>query len=107
MSTFEKLAELVGSIGVKIDRRVKLKCLGFMLLETKGPIITESGKGDIDFLSVIKELDNINYKGWITIELDTPTLVPELSLGRCLSHVDELFEKTAGQIPVLAKPVES
>lgn len=92
LGIFEKLAELAGSIGVKIDGRIKLKCLGFMLLETKGPVITESGKGDIDFLSVIKELDNINYKGWVTIELDTPTLVPESSLSRCLSHVNELYK---------------
>lgn len=89
---FEKLAELASSIGAKIDGKTKLKCLGFMLLETKGPIITETGRGDIDFLSIVEELDSINYKGWITIELDTPSLVPELALSRCLAHVDRLFK---------------
>jgi sugar phosphate isomerase/epimerase len=62
-----------------------------MLLATKGPIITELGRGDIDYFGVIKELDELNYDGWITIELDAPTLVPKLSLGRCLSHVNELL----------------
>lgn len=92
LSVFEKLANLAGSIGAKIDGRTKLKCLGFMLLETQGPIIMETGRGDIDFLSAMQELDNIGYEGWITIELDTPTLVPELSLGRCLSHLNELYK---------------
>lgn len=96
LGIFEKLTELAGSISVKTDRRTRLKCLGFMLLETRGPIITETGRGDIDFQSVLKELDNINYEGWITVELDTPTLAPEISLGRCLSHVNELY-KMVGQ----------
>lgn len=106
LSVFEKLAELISSIGAKVDGGTKLKCLGFMLLETKGPIITETGRGDIDFLSVVKELDNIGYEGWITIELDTPTLVPELAMSRCLSHVDGLFKGEPNKPPIHGESIE-
>ena len=90
-NNFEKLIEIIKSIFVITTGKTKLRYIGLMLLATKGPIITELGRGDIDYFGVIKELDELNYDGWITIELDAPTLVPKLSLGRCLSHVNELL----------------
>jgi len=83
----EKLIKIVNSIPVQIDIATKVKCLGFILLENNGPIITEIGKGDLDFTSITKELDRMGYAGWVTIELDTPTLNPEMALRRCLLHV--------------------
>lgn len=97
LSNIEKVIEIVKSLGVNATIRAKFRHVGLMLLETKGPIITETGRGDIDFLSVIKELANLNYKGWITIELDASTLVPKLSLGRCLSHIKELLNLVASK----------
>ena len=91
LNNFEKLIEIIKSISVMTSRRAKFRYIGLMLLAIKGPIITELGRGDIDYFGVIKELDELNYDGWITIELDAPTLVPKLSLGRCLSHVNELL----------------
>lgn len=88
-SAIEKFVKLVGSIFSKIDIKTKLKCLGFMLLENE-LVITELGKGDLDFPSIKKELDGVNYTGWVTIELDTPTLIPEKALQRCLNYIKSI-----------------
>ena len=91
LNNFEKLIEIIKSFSIKTATKTKLRYIGSILLNTKGPVITELGQGDIDYFGVIKEINELNYNGWITIELDAPTLIPKLSLGRCLSHVNELL----------------
>ena len=90
LNIIKKFIEIIKSLFVTTSGRKKLKYIWLVLFE-KGPIVTELGQGDIDYLGVIKELDRLNYEGWITIEFDATTLVPKLSLGRSLSHANKLL----------------
>ena len=92
LSFIEKVAEVTKIIGLNADRRKKFRDIGLTLLENKGPIITEIGRGDVDFLSVIKQLEKNYYDGWITLELDIPTVIPKLAMKRCLSHIRRLMQ---------------
>ena len=90
-SFIEKVVEVTKIIGVEVDRKKKIRYIGLTLLENKGPIITEIGRGEVDFLSVIKQLEKSDYDGWITLELDIPTVSPQLAMKRSLSHIRELM----------------
>lgn len=92
LSFLEKITEVAKVVALKVDRRKKFRYIGSTLLGNKGPVITEIGRGDVDFLSVIKQLDKNYYGGWITLELDIPTVTPKLAMKRCLSHIRKLMQ---------------
>lgn len=53
------------------------------------PIFCELGLGPIDFPAVIKALNEINYTGWITVEIDVSTSTPYRSLEICRDFVEQ------------------
>ncbi len=88
---YEKVNDILKSMTIKRDLRAKLKYVGLRYLNKQCPVITEIGCGEINFLEIIQTLNDLRYDGWITIELDAPTIDPKASLGRCMDKVRELY----------------
>ncbi|WP_078544677.1 sugar phosphate isomerase/epimerase family protein [Litchfieldia alkalitelluris] len=53
------------------------------------PIFCELGLGTIDFQPVYAFLEEINYNGWVTVEIDKSTSTPYQSLKTCKEFVEE------------------
>ena len=51
------------------------------------PIFCELGLGPIDFSRVIQFLKEIQYDGWVTVEIDKSTSTPMNSLTICRDYV--------------------
>ena len=62
----------------------------------KDPIFFELGKGGVDFPAIKAQLDEIGWRGWLTVELDSSPYRPPKESAR-ISR--EYIEKTLG-IPV-------
>jgi len=62
----------------------------------KDPIFFELGKGGVDFPAIKARLDEIGWRGWLTVELDSSPYRPPKESAR-LSR--EYIEKSLG-IPV-------
>lgn len=59
----------------------------------KDPIFFELGKGGVDFPAIKKQLDSIEWRGWLTVELDSsPSRPPKESARISRSYI----EKTLG-----------
>lgn len=53
------------------------------------PIFCELGLGTVDFESVMEAYDDIDYDGWLTVEIDQSTSTPKQSLEICRNFVEE------------------
>lgn len=53
------------------------------------PIFCELGLGSIDFPAVVRLLEEIQYDGWMTIEIDQTTSTPLNSLMVCRDYVEQ------------------
>lgn len=53
------------------------------------PIFCELGLGSIDFPAVVRLLEEIQYDGWMTIEIDQSTSTPRNSLMVCRDYVEQ------------------
>lgn len=53
------------------------------------PIFCELGLGPIDFKPIIRFLKEINYDGWLTVEIDKSTSTPLNSLTICRDFVEQ------------------
>lgn len=53
------------------------------------PIFCELGLGSVDFPKVIQFLQEINYDGWLTVEIDQSTSTPLQSLTICRDYVEQ------------------
>lgn len=51
------------------------------------PVFCELGLGVIDFPPIIEALNEIEYKGWLTVEIDRSTSTPYKSLQICRDFV--------------------
>lgn len=92
-SLLEISYELFKVMQMNRQRMDKLKYVGQRFLNRETPIITEIGKGDVDFEAIAESLYDLNYNGWITIELDAPTINPKVSLSRCLNKVNHYMTR--------------
>jgi len=55
----------------------------------KDPIFFELGKGGVDFPAIKKRLDEIGWRGWLTIELDSsPYRPPKESAGISRKYIE-------------------
>ncbi|WP_127585813.1 sugar phosphate isomerase/epimerase family protein [Paenibacillus koleovorans] len=52
------------------------------------PIFCELGLGPVDFPSVIEVLKEINYDGWLTVEIDRSLSTPINSLRICKEYIE-------------------
>ncbi|MDF2718623.1 MAG: hypothetical protein K0R28_5548 [Paenibacillus sp.] len=73
----------------------KLEHFPMLLGNEALPVFCELGLGRIDFPPIIDALNEIGYKGWLTVEIDKSTSTPYNSLEICRNFV----ERTLG-IPV-------
>ncbi len=89
----EILTELYETLKIKEQWRNKLRYIGQRFLNKTTPIITETGRGEVDFESIVISLYDLNYTGWIAIEFDAPTINPKASLSRCLNKVNQYMTK--------------
>lgn len=89
----ETVMELYEVLKIKEQWINKLRYIGQRFLNKTSPIITETGKGDIDFESIVISLYDLNYSGWLTIEFDAPTINPKASLSRCLNKVNQYMTR--------------
>jgi inosose dehydratase len=55
------------------------------------PIFCELGLGTLDFKPVADFLKEINYDGWVTVEIDQSTSTPKQSLDICKKFVEQKF----------------
>lgn len=92
-SLLETSIELYKILRAKEQWINKFRCIGQRFLDRRTPIITETGKGEVDFESIAESLNDSGYTGWITIELDAPTINPKVSLSRCLNKVNHYMTK--------------
>ncbi len=92
-TSLEILVELYEILKIKEQWINKLRYIGQRFLNKTTPIVTETGKGEIDFESIVISLYDLNYTGWITIEFDAPTINPKASLSRCLNKVNQYMTK--------------
>lgn len=53
------------------------------------PVFCELGLGSIDFPPIIEALNEIDYKGWMTVEIDQSTSTPMQSLQICRDFVEQ------------------
>ncbi|MFC5651048.1 sugar phosphate isomerase/epimerase family protein [Paenibacillus solisilvae] len=53
------------------------------------PVFCELGLGSIDFPPIIEALNEIDYKGWMTVEIDQSTSTPMQSLQTCRDFVEQ------------------
>lgn len=53
------------------------------------PVFCELGLGSIDFPPIIEALNEIGYKGWMTVEIDQSTSTPMQSLQICRDFVEQ------------------
>lgn len=66
------------------------------------PVFCELGLGPVRFRPFLEALDEIEYDGWITVEIDKSTSTPYQSLQICRDFI----EQTLG-IPIQGVPVRS
>jgi inosose dehydratase len=53
------------------------------------PVFCELGLGSIDFNPILEALIEINYAGWLTVEIDQSTSTPYQSLEICRNFVEQ------------------
>jgi len=53
------------------------------------PIFCELGLGPVDFPKVVQFLQEIDYEGWLTVEIDKSTSTPLQSLTICRDYVEQ------------------
>lgn len=61
------------------------------------PIFCELGLGTLQFESVIDFLKEINYDGWVTVEIDKSTSTPKQSLAICRDFVQNRLGLSIGE----------
>ncbi len=49
------------------------------------------GEGDIDFIMLFDYLDDINYDGWLSVELNQHTSNPKLAAGKTMDYLKEMI----------------
>ncbi|WP_419876365.1 sugar phosphate isomerase/epimerase family protein [Candidatus Pristimantibacillus sp. PTI5] len=60
-----------------------------MLDGNEVPVFCELGLGKIDFDSIIEALNDVQYQGWVTVEIDRSTSTPYRSLEICRDFVEQ------------------
>ena len=53
------------------------------------PIFCELGRGVIDYGPIMKALQDVDYRDWITVEIDVSLTTPKESLGICRDYLQE------------------
>ncbi|HET7616058.1 MAG TPA: hypothetical protein VFK27_03790, partial [Bacillales bacterium] len=56
------------------------------------PIFCELGLGTLKFEPVVSFLKEIDYDGWLTVEIDQSTSTPKESLRVCRDFVEDRFK---------------
>jgi inosose dehydratase len=56
------------------------------------PVFCELGLGTIDFNPILEALTDINYAGWLTVEIDQSTSTPYQSLEICRDFVEQQLQ---------------
>jgi inosose dehydratase len=68
---------------------VEIKDFPMLLGNEALPVFCELGLGPIQFQPVIDALVEIDYKGWLTVEIDKSTSTPYQSLQICRDYVEK------------------
>lgn len=59
----------------------------------KDPVFFELGKGGVDFPGIKAQLDKIDWRGWLTVELDSsPFRAPKESARISKQYLDKMFQ---------------
>jgi inosose dehydratase len=53
------------------------------------PIFCELGRGVIDYGPIMRALQDVDYRDWITVEIDVSLTTPKESLGICRDYLQE------------------
>lgn len=76
------------------DYRRAIRPLFRGLRNTSFPIFVELGRGCVDFSAFLRSLIPSGYQGWLTIELDYPSLTAQRSMRQCFVYLRKLIEKS-------------
>lgn len=90
-SIIRRYKERVAYVHLKdlTSKDAKLEDFPMLIGNEALPVFCELGLGTIDFNPVIEALNEIDYKGWLTVEIDQSTSTPLRSLEICRNFVEQ------------------